>query len=254
MTLSTVDFYDQMAPFYHLIFPEGFDVSIERHGLALDGIIRDSFGPTADTVLDVSCGIGTQALGLARLGYQVTASDLSPKAIARAKQEAARRSLSIDFSVADMREASTLHTRQFHVVLSADNSVPHLFTDDDILTAFQSFYRCTLPGGGCIITVRDYEKENVVNSTAITYGLRNHDGVRYFVFQTRDPDGRFLDIAMFFVEDISSDTPKTHVMRGRYYAVTIPRLMQLLERAGFVDVARNDSAYFQPVITGRRCR
>jgi SAM-dependent methyltransferase len=252
--VSTVDFYDQMAPFYHLIFPHGFDASIERHGSALDGIIRDSFGPAADTVLDVSCGIGTQALGLAQLGYQVTASDLSPKAIARAKQEAARRNLSIDFSVADMREASTQHTQRFHVVLSADNSVPHLLTDEDILTAFQSFYRCSRIGGGCIITVRDYENEDVVNTNLFTYGLRSQDGVRSIVFQVRDPDGRFLDISMYFVEDNGLDTPKTHVMRGRYYAVTIPHLMQLLARAGFVDVVRDDSAYFQPVITGRRCR
>jgi SAM-dependent methyltransferase len=253
MTMSTVDFYDKMAPFYHLIFPQGFDASIERHGSAVDAIIRDNFGPSADTVLDVSCGIGTQALGLALLGYQVTASDLSPKAVARAKQEASRRNLSIDFSVADMREASTLHTRRFHIVLSADNSVPHLLTDDDISAAFNSFYQCSKPGGGCIITVRDYEKEDTLNSNLFTYGLRNQDGMRYLVFQVRDPDGHFLDISMYFVEDDGSDTPKTHVMRGRYYAVTIPRLMQLLESAGFVDVARNDGAYFQPVITGRRC-
>jgi hypothetical protein len=131
--------------------------------------------------------------------------------------------------------------------------VPHLLTDDDISAAFNSFYQCSKPGGGCIITVRDYEKEDTLNSNLFTYGLRNQDGMRYLVFQVRDPDGHFLDISMYFVEDDGSDTPKTHVMRGRYYAVTIPRLMQLLESAGFVDVARNDGAYFQPVITGRRC-
>jgi ubiquinone/menaquinone biosynthesis C-methylase UbiE len=250
--VSARDFYDQMAPFYHLIFPQGFDASIERHGSALDAIIRNNFGPTADTVLDVSCGIGTQALGLAQLGYQVTASDLAPKAIARAKQEATRRNLSIEFSVADMREVSTVHARQYHVVLSADNSVPHLLTDDDILAAFRSFYRCCRPDGGCIITVRDYEHEDVVNSSVITYGLRQQKGMRYLVFQVRDPDGPFLDISMFFVQDDGSDTPKTHVMRARYYAITIPRLMQLFEDAGFVDVARNDTAFFQPVLTGKR--
>lgn len=126
----------------------------------LDSVIREMWG-TGSGVLDVSCGAGTQALGLAGLGYDVTASDLSPDAVKRAKQEAAKRELSIVFSVADMRRAFDHHQRRFDVVISCDNSVPHLLSNGDILSAMQQFYKCTRPGGGCIITVRDYEKEDL---------------------------------------------------------------------------------------------
>jgi len=252
--VSTAGFYDQMAPFYHLIFPQGFDASIERHAAALDDIIRSHWGLAARSILDVSCGIGTQALGLAQLGYQVTASDLSPGAVSRARREAAQRKLSIAFSVADMREASKHHGQQFDVVLSADNSVPHLLSDADILTAFQALYRCCKSGGGCIITVRDYEQEDVDNPSVIPYGLRFQEGIRYLVFQVREPQGSLYEVSMYFVQDDGSGTPTTHVMRTTYYAVKIPRLMQLLQDAGFVDIHRTDGVFFQPVIIGIRSK
>jgi hypothetical protein len=36
------------------------------------------------------------------------------------------------------------------------------------------------------------------------------------------------------------------------HAVTIARLTELLVEAGFVEVERRDSAYFQPIVFGRR--
>jgi 2-polyprenyl-3-methyl-5-hydroxy-6-metoxy-1,4-benzoquinol methylase len=96
------DFYDQMASLYHLIFPN-WDESIERQAEQLTTIISQRWGAGAKTILDVSCGIGTQAIGLAKRDFQVTGSDLSGGAIARAKVEALRRGVEIDFSVCDMR-------------------------------------------------------------------------------------------------------------------------------------------------------
>src|SRR5262245_31587940 len=80
-------FYDRMAQFYHLIFQD-WDESIERQAGQLAGIVEDRWGTDIRSILDVTCGIGTQAIGLARRGYSVTASDLSAAAIARARAEA----------------------------------------------------------------------------------------------------------------------------------------------------------------------
>jgi 2-polyprenyl-3-methyl-5-hydroxy-6-metoxy-1,4-benzoquinol methylase len=101
-------------------------------------------------VLDVSCGIGTQTLGLAALGHHVTASDLSAQEIKRARQEAGARGLDVAFSVADMREAHAHHGGGFDIVMSCDNSMPHLQTDDDLLAAFRQMAACLRPGGGCV--------------------------------------------------------------------------------------------------------
>src|SRR5262249_30726242 len=101
-TMSVEAFYDGLAPIYHLIYP-AWEASIRRQAIALDSLIRQHWGEEKLRILDVACGIGTQALGLAGLGHAVTALDLSPAAVERARAEAARRALSIDFSVADMR-------------------------------------------------------------------------------------------------------------------------------------------------------
>jgi 2-polyprenyl-3-methyl-5-hydroxy-6-metoxy-1,4-benzoquinol methylase len=83
--MTVTDFYDRLALFYHLIYPN-WDASIGRQALALDGIIKDRWGKNTQTVLDVACSIGTQSLGLATLGYTVTASDLSSAAVAAITQ------------------------------------------------------------------------------------------------------------------------------------------------------------------------
>src|SRR5690349_8664884 len=139
------EFYDEISPFYHLIYGD-WKESIVRQARALESIIREFWGERSKTVLDLSCGIGTQALGLSELGFALTASDLSPQSIERAKQEAEKRGLRIEFSVADMRKAFEHHGRSFDVVIACDNAVPHLLSDDEILTAFKQFYRCTNPG------------------------------------------------------------------------------------------------------------
>ncbi len=93
------DFYDELAPLYHLIF-EDWDASIRRQGRRLSAIMRAEW-PSHESVLDVSCGIGTQAIALAMHGYRVRGSDLSAQAIARAKVEAAARGQTIEFDSAE---------------------------------------------------------------------------------------------------------------------------------------------------------
>jgi 2-polyprenyl-3-methyl-5-hydroxy-6-metoxy-1,4-benzoquinol methylase len=56
--------------------------------------------------LDCTCGIGTQALGLAALGYSVVGTDISTEAIRRARTEAETRGLNAQFRVADLRSLS----------------------------------------------------------------------------------------------------------------------------------------------------
>jgi hypothetical protein len=56
------EFYDQMSPFYHLIF-EDWEASIEKQTKIIDQIIRTEWGTNHKTVIDISCGIGTQARG-----------------------------------------------------------------------------------------------------------------------------------------------------------------------------------------------
>ena len=154
---SAAGFYDTLAPWYHLVY-EDWQAAIERQGAQLESVIRSALGDGRRTVLDVACGIGTQSLGLALRGFELTGSDISAAAVERARREASQRGLSIGLSVADMRRAHAHHAREFDVVLCADNALPHLLSDGDIAIALREFFLCTRLGGVTILSVRDYSR------------------------------------------------------------------------------------------------
>ena len=244
--------YDEIATLYHLVYPD-WDAAIAQQAAALDAIIRQHVGPPPRSILDVSCGIGTQALGLAALGHAITASDLSPAAVERARLEAARRNLTIDFTVADMRRCAEVHGSGFDVVLSADNSIPHLLSDDAIREALENFYECIRPGGITILGVRDYMTEKRSSPQLVPYGFRADGGDRYFVIQTRDWDGDRYDVAMYFIREGRGSKPATVISgSSRYYAVPIDRLVSLLEEKSFIEIERLDGVMHRPVLVARR--
>jgi 2-polyprenyl-3-methyl-5-hydroxy-6-metoxy-1,4-benzoquinol methylase len=147
------EFYDELAPLYHLI-SEDWDASIRQQGQRLSAILRTQW-PDHESVLDVSCGIGTQAIALAMHGYRVRGSVLSAEAITRANVEATARGQTIEFSIYDMREARMHHGTGYDLVISCDNSVPHLLSDAEITLALKQMNACLRSGGGCLLTVRD---------------------------------------------------------------------------------------------------
>jgi SAM-dependent methyltransferase len=251
--MTTKDFYEKMAPFYHLIYQD-WNKSIQRQAAQLNTLIKEQWGDEIQTILDVSCGIGTQALGLAQLNYQVVASDLSFAAVERAKREAEKRGLKIAFSVADMRRAYTHHQQQVDMVISCDNAVPHLLSDADILQAFQQFFTCTRAGGGVIISVRDYDKVERSGIHLKPEGVRIEDGKRYILFQVWEFEGDIYEMSMYIVKDEGGLECMTQVMRGHYYAIGTGTLMKLMAQAGYEQVKRLDGVFFQPVLIGRKSR
>ncbi len=91
MSSQTVKrFYDQLARDYHLLFTDWRD-SVRWQGEMLDKIIQREADTAKQILLDCSCGIGTQAIGLALRGYKVHGTDVSPAAVKRAEKEAKKK-------------------------------------------------------------------------------------------------------------------------------------------------------------------
>jgi SAM-dependent methyltransferase len=244
------DFYNSLAPYYKYIYLD-WDKSVAGQAGDLDSIIKEYFG-RKKTLLDASCGIGTQSIGLAGLGYEISASDISDEAVKLARQETEKRSLKIDFKVADMREVSKAFSKKFDVVLSADNSVPHLLTDAEILNAFREFHALLNPGGGCIITVRDYQTINPEKQKYILNPRHVHNTPegKIVMFDLWEFDADYYDLSLYLVKDKGNDAPETIVMRSRYYCITTDRLESLMLEAGFTDVQTLKERFYQPVVVG----
>src|SRR5215472_7537950 len=72
---AVTHFYDEFASHYHLIF-DNWEASMSRQAAAISSILqREGGSGRGVNVLDCACGIGTQSLGLAKLGYRITGSD-----------------------------------------------------------------------------------------------------------------------------------------------------------------------------------
>jgi SAM-dependent methyltransferase len=244
-------FYDALTPYYHLIYQD-WPASIERQGHQLDALIRERWGDRMRDVLDAACGIGTQTFALATRGYRMTSGDISSAAITRARAEAERRRLDVTFVEDDMRSLGKVAGQSFDLVIACDNAIPHLASDAEIRTTFETFRERLRPGGGCAISVRDYadlEREGV---RLVPFGVRRDGSTRFVVFQVWEFDPAGYDLNFYFLEDRDDAEPITHVMRSRYHAVTTDRLVQLMREAGFDDVERIDGRFFQPLIVGTK--
>jgi SAM-dependent methyltransferase len=254
--VETKQFYDDLAPFYDLIF-ENWDASMARQGAALEQLLQveldaGRYSPGTTRVLDAACGIGTQALPLAIRGFQVTGRDLSPVAVARLRHEADVRGVSIDADVADMRHLAKSVSRRFDVVLAFDNSIPHLLTDADIGAALTEFRQVLRPGGLGLCSVRDYDAVERGVPATHSYGERRRGNELFRLRQEWTWEGAAHYQVTLIVE---KDTPtgSINVLRTstRYYAVSIPRLLELMVKAGFSDCRRIDDMFYQPILIGR---
>jgi glycine/sarcosine N-methyltransferase len=153
---SVVEFYDGLAADYHLIYADHWEESLRHQGRVLDQIIR-SVLPGKRDVLDCSCGVGTQAIGLSLLGHRVTGSDISSRSLQRAADTAAQFGVPLAVTTADFRDLSEI-PGEFDVAISCDNAIPHLLELADVDRAIVEMYTKLRPGGLLLISIRDYDR------------------------------------------------------------------------------------------------
>lgn len=149
--------FDRIAADYDLLLKD-WDNDLKEQGRQLDAMIRRFSRKPVRFILDCTCGIGTQCIGLAMQGYRVTGSDISRKSVDRARGEASRFDVEINFSVADVRALNSVVTDQFDCVISCDNSLPALLSESDVRSALRQMYQRLKPSGISVISIRDYEQ------------------------------------------------------------------------------------------------
>ncbi|SEE93236.1 Methyltransferase domain-containing protein [Streptomyces sp. 3213] len=251
---SVRDFYDALAADYHLIFPD-WDASMARQAAALDGVVRARLGAGPHKVLDCSCGIGTQAIGLAGIGHRVVGSDLSPVAAVRAAAEAAARGVGFPTAAADMR-ALPFRASVFDAVVCADNSLPHLLTADDLRTALAGMRRVLREDGLLLLSVRDYDAIRAARPSSTPPQVATTARGRVVTFQLWrwHEDGERYDLEHFQLVPDGNDW-EVRVRRTAYWALPRGQLTDAVADAGFTDVSWHEpegSGFYQPVLTARR--
>ena len=99
-------------------------------------------------LLDSGCGTGENVLLAAARGAEATGVDISPQAVARARDKAAERGLTARFEVADALRLGQLGMT-FDVLI--DSGVFHIFDDADRGRYVASLAAVLPPGGRCYL-------------------------------------------------------------------------------------------------------
>ena len=160
-------------------------------------------------------------------GYRVTACDISPAMVSRAREAAAGRA---DVLVADARDLPALG--EFDLVTCLDDALNYLTDDLDLLAAFESIERNLRPGGIVVFDLNSLATYRGFFSRDVAY----EDEETFFCWRGQtDPDAEPGTMATAIVEVFAhrsggcwERTSSRHVQRHHPPSL----VCELLDRAG----------------------
>lgn len=250
MGAGITGFYDDLATNDHLLF-EDWEASIVRQAAAIASILERECPVAGTTVLDCACGIGTQALGLAKLGICVTGADVSAGAIERARSEATARKLTIPFYIADMRNLGEVPAAGFGAVICMDNALPHLHSEADLTQAARQIRAKLRIGGTFVASIRDYDEILAHHPVTQRPAFYSDEGKRRIVFQVWDwHDDRRYTFHLYITRETSAGWTNFHGVSA-YRAVLRDEVTAILASSGFTNIRwqfQTESGFYQPVV------
>jgi SAM-dependent methyltransferase len=220
--------YERHAPYYDHLELDGTGESPEMNAF-LHRLFRRR---GVRTVLDMTCGTGAQSIDLARRGYRVTASDLSPAMLAEARRKA--RGLGIRFRRGDMR---TVRHGRFDAAISIFNAVGHL-APDDFERAMRNVRRNLGPRGLYVFDILNLEfmRRGGFKSYPFFDVARTLDGSLHVRLNMNRLDRRrgvmHVRQRLWIQRGLEPPTALDDVWDMQLY--TVEQLAGMLERAGFV--------------------
>jgi SAM-dependent methyltransferase len=213
-------FWSEMYPY---LFPE------ERFQLAEEQIekVLALVDYQGGDVLDLCCGPGRHSLALVKRGIRVTAVDRSEFLLSKAKAEAARLNLELDFVLNDMRQF--VRSDSYSLILNMFTSFGYFDNRDDDLTVLRNAYQSLKPGGAMLIDILG--KEVLSRKYQPTSSTQGADGTllieRHEIFEdwTRCRNEWIL---------VKGTTAKSFHFQTRLYSGQ--EMKDIMARAGFEQV------------------
>ena len=248
----TQTFYDHMASHYDKLFLD-WKATTHEQAVILDRIFRNNGLDPSASILDCACGIGTQAIGLAALGYPVTASDISCGELAEAKKRAEENHVEIRFEHADFCALSHIFPETFDIIICMDNALPHMLSHAALESAIKSITGRIKDGGIFVASIRDYDallmdkppySPPYIHKTAhgqrVSFQTWTWEGDHYKLIQYIIDDEKALGISKFACE---------------YRATRRAEITDLLLAGGCREVKwlfPDETGFYQPILVARK--
>ncbi len=156
------DFYGDLAHDYEWLFPDetvgrlgGFGRTSPGNQALLEAAVK-TLGP-GNPVLDCACGIGADAMALARKGFVVTACDGSQAMVAETRRRSERYGIAMTVSRSQWQDLPNRVPGPFELVLCLGNSIVHAETRTKRMAALAGMRKVLSPAGTLIVDSRNWE-------------------------------------------------------------------------------------------------
>ena len=245
-------FYDSLATQYDKLFLDWQATTHEQAAILNKIMVAHGINGTAQ-ILDCACGIGTQAIGLARLGYRVTASDISEGELAEAKARAEQAGVEIPFYRADFRALSKTFSTSFDVVMAMDNALPHMLSPEDLGKAIESIAGRIKEKGNFIGSIRDYDALLMDKPSYSPPYIHKTDKGRRVSFQTWEWNDDHYKFIQYIIED--EEELRTSKFECEYRATRREELTNLFIANGCRSVHwlfPEETGFYQPIVVARK--
>lgn len=247
------NFYDNMATSYHKLFQD-WQASTSEQAVILDNIFKNLKFDKSAKILDCACGIGTQSIGLAKLGYKnITASDISKAELEEAKKYVENNNVNINFKCADFRVLQESFVEKFDIIIAMDNALPHMLSGEDLEKAIKSITDQLEKGGVFIASIRDYDA-SLADKPAYSppYIHKSVKGQRVS-FQTWDWIGDCYKLTQYIIED--EEKLSVSKFECMYRATCRKEITNLLLANGCNKVHwkfPEETGFYQPIVVAEK--
>ena len=249
MTMDiTQTFYNNLAATYDKLFSD-WQTTTREQAVLLDKLFHDNGFDRSAKILDCACGIGTQSIGLAALGYDVTSSDISENEIAEAKKRADENRVHIRFEKADFCALADTFDEQFDIIIVMDNALPHMLSAKALASAISSITDRLKAGGLFVASIRDYDTLLLDKPPySPPYIHKTNDGQRVS-FQTWNWNGDHYHLTQYIIDD--ENALGISKFECEYRATRRDELTKLLLDNGCSNVSwkmPEETGFYQPIV------
>lgn len=156
------DYYTDLASDYEWLFRDdivGSEGTLGSTSPGNEGLLEAALGtlPSGAEILDCSCGIGADAIALARRGFAVTASDGSESMVAEARRRLKQFGIELTALEARWEDLPERIPGPFDLVLCLGNSIVHSESKSKMVANLRAIKQVLSPEGVLIVDSRNWE-------------------------------------------------------------------------------------------------
>jgi SAM-dependent methyltransferase len=222
--------YDEFALNYHWLYSDY--VSSGKPALEQNEDVLKDAGPKT-RILDCSCGIGTLAIALAKLGYEVSGSDGSPGMIEQADLAAGNAGVNVPLKCCTWEDLPAHVTGPFDLVFCLGNSIGHTRNGEELFRSLRGMRAVLRSGGKLVVQSLNWERLRKEKTRFTHFPWRARAGRRclpiyVWTFPERFEDAHMIDVLLVFDADGEVSIRSYPIV---YYPFRVEELIETLRSA-----------------------